>query len=453
MKIGVMKSKLFGTSLFQTIVQTSATNFLIVLCSTLASILTARMFGVVGRGELTAIMYWSSFLVGLVSFGLPTSLIYNIKNTKNDPADFIKLCFLVQIPLSLILGLIVWFNISGWMSDYAEPVVRTARMYTIVSIPLLLMTSVIAAMAQSVQNFYVYNILRLAVPALNIFILMSLWLLGYLSIAAAAYSYMVINLLIVGWALFQLRQQLKIRWFGKLRTAKSASSLFGYGIRVYGVELAGNLYNQFDKLIILSFLTVRELGLYAVVFSLSRLFNVVQSAITNVVFPKVTGRSKEEIIGTTGTAFRLSLMAMLLLIIPVIVLGRFFLGLLFGTEFLEASTTFYILCIECVLGGGSWILTSSFNAIGRPGLVLIRQLVALAVTIGMMYVLIPLFGLEGVALALLVGGVVRMAFSVVASSILFRIPVHRILFDREDFVLVRKMIRQKNRQRKVHEAQ
>src|SRR5690606_12746736 len=151
----------------------------------------------------------------------------------------------------------------------------------------------------------------------------------------------------------------------------------------------------------------------AVVFSLSRLFNVVQSAITNVVFPKVTGRSKEEIIGTTGTAFRLSLMAMLLLIIPVIVLGRFFLGLLFGTEFLEASTTFYILCIECVLGGGSWILTSSFNAIGRPGLVLIRQLVALAVTIGMMYVLIPLFGLEGVALALLVGGVVRMAFSVV----------------------------------------
>lgn len=439
-----MKSKLFGSGLLQRIIQTSATNLLIVVCSTLTSILTARMFGVVGRGELTAIMYWSSFLVGLVSLGLPTSLIYNIKNTKQDPADFIKLCFLVQIPLSLLLGVIVWIFIPTWMAEYPDEIVNTARWYTVISIPLLLMTGVIAALAQSVHNFYVYNMLRLAVPGLNLLFLAAWWALGYLSIPFAAYSYMFINLLTVGWALYQLRQELNIRWFEKLRSPNSASKLFGYGFRVYGVELIGNVYTSFDKLIILSFLTARELGLYAVVFSLSRLFNVVQSAVTNVVFPKVTGTSREEIIRTVGAAYRLSLMAMTLAIIPAILVGRFMLGLLFGEEFLDASTTFSILCVECVLGGGSWILTSSLNAIGRPGLVMIRQLIALLVTIGMMVVLIPVFGLEGVALALLIGGIVRMVFSLVACSILFQVPMRRLLFDMEDFLNIRRMLRKKS---------
>ena len=42
---------------------------------------------------------------------------------------------------------------------------------------------------------------------------------------------------------------------------------------------------------------------------------------------------------------------------------------------------FYLLSLECIVGGGSWILASAFNALGRPGVIVLRQVIALAVTI------------------------------------------------------------------------
>ncbi|KAA2302119.1 oligosaccharide flippase family protein, partial [Clostridioides difficile] len=120
-----------------------------------------------------------------------------------------------------------------------------------------------------------------------------------------------------------------------------------YGIRVYGVELLGTLYNQFDKIIILALLTPKDFGLYSVVFALSRMFNVVQTAITNVIFPKVAGMEQQKVLTLVGRAFRISMVLMTIIIIPSMLIGRFFIGILFGPEFLEASGVFYLLSLEC----------------------------------------------------------------------------------------------------------
>lgn len=177
----------------------------------------------------------------------------------------------------------------------------------------------------------------------------------------------------VAWAIYANRNELRLRWFKDRVDQSSAKKLFGYGSRVYGVELLGTLYTQFDKIIILALLTPRDFGLYSVVFALSRIYNAVQTAISNVVFPKVTGLPQEQIIRTVGRAFRISLMVMMIIVIPTMFVGNYLMGLLFGSEFLEASVAFYILAVECIIGGGSWILASAFNALGRPGLVMIRQ--------------------------------------------------------------------------------
>ena len=107
-------------------------------------------------------------------------------------------------------------------------------------------------------------------------------------------------------------------------------------------------------------------------------------------------------------------------------------GLLFGSEFLEASVAFYILAIECIIGGGSWILASAFNALGRPGLVMIRQLIALSVTVALFFVCTPLWGLNGIAIALLVGSIVRMLVTVAAMNIVFKVRFGTMFFDKQD---------------------
>jgi O-antigen/teichoic acid export membrane protein len=422
-----------GNGLVHTILRTSATNFLVMVISTLTSIVTAHMFGVVGKGEFSAIVFWPTLLAGLVGFGLPTSLIYNMKLNISNGGDYVRAGFLYQIPVSVIVGIIAWIWMPEWLGNYSDSVIQIARWYTVFMLPIFLMVNLISALAQSTGKFNVYNGVRLYVPLFNLVGLITLWAAGNLSLHDASLVFLVSGMLVMIGCLHSLRDALRIDWFKGLSNRLATKALFGYGSKVFGVDLLGTLYAQFDKIIILSMLTAKDLGLYTVVYALSRVFNTVQMAITNVIFPRITGMDKDAIMATVGRAFRLSMLLMTIIMIPSMIIGRFLLGILFGAPFLEASGAFYLLSIECVLGGGSWILASSFNAMGRPGVVLVRQLIALAVTIGLLFVFTPIYGLNGIALALLIGAVIRLIVTMVSMQIVFHVRLSGMLFDKNDF--------------------
>lgn len=416
----------------RTIGQTSLANAGIMAVGMLTAMVTARWFGVTGKGELAAIVFWPTLLAGLLSFGLPTSLIYNRKTNPDKGADYVRAGFLFQLPVCLLAGIVAWLCMPAWLDHYSAEVVRIARWYAVGTLPMLLAANLLSALAQSLDRFEIYNGLRLYVPLSNLLGLLALWACGLLTLQHAAWIYFSTSLTVAAWAIYALRSELAAaEWFRSFKEGAAIKRLFGYGSRVYGVELLGTLYTQSDKLIILSLLTAKELGLYTVVYTLSRAFNAVQMAIANVLFPKVTGMSRDRIVQTVGKAFRLSLLIMAAALVPGMVAGRYLLGLLFGAPFLEADTAFYMLCAECVIGGGSWILAASFNALGRPGLVALRQAAALAVTIGLFFALTPRFGLDGIAMALLLGACVRLLITVAAMRMVFGVRAGEVLFGRK----------------------
>ncbi|WP_405171887.1 oligosaccharide flippase family protein [Paenibacillus sp. FSL H8-0280] len=435
-----------GNGLMSAIFQTSGTNLLVMTLTMLSSILTSRMFGVEGKGAFSAILFWPALLTGLVGFGLPTSIIYNIKQSATEKsAQYVRLSFLFQVPVCIIIGIVAWFGLPFWLSSFPTEVVQISRWYTIATVPVLIVINLISALSQSREKFAVYNGIRLMIPLFNVGGLFVLWGLGMLSIQLAAAIYFVTSFSVVAWAIYANRNELRLRWFKDRVDQSSAKKLFGYGSRVYGVELLGTLYTQFDKIIILALLTPRDFGLYSVVFALSRIYNAVQTAISNVVFPKVTGLPQEQIIRTVGRAFRISLMVMMIIVIPTMFVGNYLMGLLFGSEFLEASVAFYILAVECIIGGGSWILASAFNALGRPGLVMIRQLIALSVTVALFFVFTPLWGLNGIAIALLIGSIVRMVVTVAAMKIVFKVKFAAMFYDKEDIPFLYERLNKKRR--------
>ncbi|MCW3793544.1 oligosaccharide flippase family protein [Paenibacillus sp. LS1] len=435
-----------GNSLLQTIVHTSGTNVIIMVFTTITSIITSRMFGVEGKGAFSAILFWPTFLIGLVSWGLPTSIIYNLKREAAEKsAEYLRLSFMVQIPISFILGAIAWIYMPSWMADYPPEVIAISRWFTVTSIPVLILINLLSALSQSRDRFQVYNGIRLYNPVLKVIVMISLWLLGAMSIGMASFVSIASSVIVVAWAAYTLRDSLQFKWFTKAIDRKAAKNLFGYGSRVFGVELLGTLYTQFDKIIILALLTPRDFGLYSVVFALSRIYNAVQNAISSVVFPKVTGLPQDQVIRTVGRAFRLSLIIMTIIVVPTMFIGNWLMGVLFGKEFLEASQAFYILAFECIIGGGSWILASAFNALGRPGLVMIRQLIALSVTIGLFFVLTPLWGLNGIAIALLLGSIVRMLVTVAAMKIAFKVNFSGMFFDKKDITFLVERLNKKRR--------
>lgn len=437
-----LKVKLLGGGIFQTILRTSFNNFLVLILTTLTSILTARVFGAQGRGELQAILMWPTILVGFIGFGLSSSLIYNARNKFAGTSGLLKLALTVQLPAAVAAGGAAWYFLPMWLSEYPHEVVLLARTYCLLAIPLAVAVNMLIAFAQSVDRFDTANGILLFMPLLNLVGYTTLWFGSFLHLGAAVVINFLSGTMVVLWAFYKLRDQVSFKRAGKV-TKDIRKLFYTYGLKVYGMELIGTLSYHIDKVAIVFLLSPRDLGLYTVVYSLSRLFNTVQNAIAGVLFPKVTGMPKDTILSTVSRAFRISMLILLIAFIPSVWIGQFMLGLLFGPEFLESSYTFYLLCLECIIVGGAKILSSSFNALGRPALALYRQIASIVVTTILFFVLAPLLGLIGIALAMLTGALVRLIVTLISFPAFFGYPLHRVLYDRKDLDYVLQIIRRK----------
>jgi O-antigen/teichoic acid export membrane protein len=442
-----------GDSLAKTIMRTSFNNFFVLIVTTLTSILTARMLGVEGKGELAAVLFWPALIGSVLSFGLPTSLIYNVKKKAGSIEELLGLSLWIQMPACLLAGGIAWLLMPVWLNGYSPDIIQLSRLYCLAAIPLAVLTALTTALSQSLEKFDIYNGLLFLYPFINFAGLVVVWLLGFLNVHIAGAINFAASLSALLWTFFKLRHSVRARNFRLFIHKTVIRPYYSYGARVYGMELMGTLSTQTDKIVIVALLSPRDFGLYSVVYALSRVFNVVQNAVTNVTFPRVTGLSQAKIIETVGRAFRISMAIMLIVIIPSLFIGRYMLGLLYGPAFLEADVTFYLLSLECIIGGGSWILASAFNALGRPGLVLIRQIAAYAITVAMFFIFTPLLGLEGIALALLAGACVRLAFSVFSFPVFFKVPLRRIVFDREDITFLIQVMQKKRKKGELNDGE
>jgi O-antigen/teichoic acid export membrane protein len=441
MSILRIKKLLVGNGIVATIFRTSFTNIAVLLLTTITSIITARMLGVVGRGELAAILFWPSLLSSLINLGLPTSLIYNIKRNADYTFEFIKASMMVLLPISVVTGVISWFFIPIWLSQYSVNAIYIAQLYALIAIPCSIVISILSSFSKAIDKFRIYNGIRLYIALICLLGLLGLWIFGEVSLAATTLVYIGATIIVLYYAYKKLLFKLKFNFKGIFN--ERVKYLYNYGFRVYGMELLGSLYSQADKLIIITLLPPRDFGLYTVVYAVSRVFNALQIAITEVIFPKVTGKEANLIIETVSKAFRISMVIMLIILIPSLFVGKILLGTLFGNEFLEAASSFYLLSLECIVGGGSWILASSFNAIGRPGLVLVRQIIAITLTISLFFVLTPLYGILGVSIALLSGALVRLFISLIQIPIVFKIPIIRVLFSIQDFDFIRLFLKER----------
>jgi O-antigen/teichoic acid export membrane protein len=182
------------------------------------------------------------------------------------------------------------------------------------------------------------------------------------------------------------------------------------------------------------------MGLYTVAISLSRVLNTFEEAINIVLLPKASARPLPEIILLTGRAVRASTFLTLLCVIPLLLLGPFFLTLLYGEDFAPATAVFRILLVEVLISGTTWMLAKSFMAAGRPGVVTVLQGIGLGITVPMMLLLIPRYGLIGAGLALLISTSVRFVLVLVSYPLVLKIAPPNLLITLDDVQYIRRSI-------------
>lgn len=415
------------------IIQILLANVLILGINFGTGIITARVLGAGGRGEQAAIVLWPQFLAYTLTLGLPSALLYNLKRhpDRAAPRTFAAALLLgtFMSAVAVIAGVLV---IPHWLTEYSPEVVWFAQLGMLVA-PVALLGVVLEATFQAREEFALYNAARYLPPVLTLIALVSLTLTDLLTPFNAAFSYLLAGTPIFLWALVRLWRSYHPRW-RELRPA--FKSLTSYGLRSYGVDLSVTLSRELDKVLVVGLLSPAAMGLYVVAISLARMLEVFQAAVVSVLFSKASGLSSEMAVEITARAARVSATATLLAGAGLALFGPWALGLVYGPEFVGAVTVFRILVLVVLLSGTAHVLSQAFMALNRPGMVAVLQGVALALSVPLLLVLVPLYGLTGAGLALLISTALRLALVLLSYPLVLKVRVPRPWLTRDDLAAI-----------------
>lgn len=241
------------------------------------------------------------------------------------------------------------------------------------------------------------------IPAVSLF---AVWILHYFmnDILVAVFAYFMANLIAMfcGWRVWKkVRPELSADMDSSVENVLT-SSLLKRSLPMAGIAATSLVMSLSDTFILGFFRSAQEVGIYSACLRLSILVSFILIAVNSILGPRFavlykTGqRSEMELYAQNGTLL-MSVLSLPLLVLfvtfPAAVLS------LFGDEFVHGSSTLMI------LAAGQFVNVSA----GSVGLLLMMSglqrtlqrinLFAMLVSVGLGFVLIPLYGLVGAALA------------------------------------------------------
>lgn len=389
--------------------QTLFTNILILGFNFGTGVITARALGAEGRGELAAMVMWPQFAAYLVTLGLPSSLLYNLKRQPADARALFWMAVSIAALLGAIAGGVGAALLPRWLSAYSPAVVHAAQILMAFA-PISLILVVQTAALQAREDFVVYNIARASVPLIALLLLGAAIITTKLTPINSAMIVVFAGVPTAIWLLFWFRRRYSL----PSTVAGSARPLLSYGARAYGSDLLQALLGQIDRVIVVTIFDPSLMGLYVVAASLAQTLMAFPTAAASVLFAKTAGRSPNEVVPLAGKALRVSIAMTALIAGVAAILGPFALELVYGAEFAGAALVFRILLADVLLRGACWILAQTFLATGRPGLVSAFQGAALVLRVPLLLVLARTHGANGAALALVASTAAQLAITLVA---------------------------------------
>jgi len=383
------------------VVHTLGANILILGLNIGTGILTARFLGAEGRGEMAAMIYWPQLMAYVLTLGLPTAITYHLKHNPLDANRVVGCIFWVGAVLGSIAA-VIGVNI----------------------IPFWLRHLMLVAAAQSQPTLKIFNIARFGSPLITFLLLVCLLILGIFSPMSAAMSYFIGSAIVSSLLAIWTWRRFRPHWVGSMQAFRG---LLSYGIRSYGVELLRVFSMYFDRMIVLFFLDATAMGLYVVALSLAQVLNVIPNGVSSVLFPRASGQSREAVLHMSGQALRFGLLAAIIAGLPLILVGPYLLGFVYGDEFTHAATVLRLLVLYVMISGLALILEQAYMALGMPGRISLLQGLAFGSGIPLLIWLVRDYGIEGAGISLLGMAILRFALVYMNMSRSMGVPAPSIL--------------------------
>ena len=412
-----------GNSALAAVSQGVAANLVTAAATVLAGIVTARYLGAAGRGELAALTTLPAFCSFVVTFGVPSALVYHARRVAESGPALVAAALVVALVAGALGALAAYAAVPFVLTQLAPellPVARVLVAFTVLGV----LSNVTLGVLQAQQKFAAFNYVRVLQPVLQLVGMLVLGVAGWMTPLTAALVVLLAGLPGLVWSCVWILATYRPDW---LRWRAAARALSSYGIRAYAAELLSGLAAQIDRIIVVGIFAPAVMGSYVVALSLSRLVTMFPSAIATVLFPKASGRSQRDVIDITSRASGATAVAVGITGLALVAFGPELLSIVYGVEFEGGTLAFRVLVLEAALSSLVQVMSQAFMALNRPGLITWQYGIGVAVVVPLLFVLAPRFGAEGAAVALLAASLVRLACNYACFTRVLGVAAPRVL--------------------------
>jgi len=208
-----------------------------------------------------------------------------------------------------------------------------------------------------------------------------------------------------------------IRKFGLGRNfdLNLAKKLFKFGIPMTATSTANNFLGWADMFMIRMFVGFSALGVYYIANLTAAVMLVFFSAFISIYNPIITElfgkKDTKQISHLTTHLLKLLFLICMPILIIFVVFAKDILTILFTEEYAAGALAFQIMAFSMFFYGISNLFTTILNSSGNPRKVSIIVIVASFVNVCANYVLIPLYGIEGAAIATVFSSLLMLILS------------------------------------------
>jgi O-antigen/teichoic acid export membrane protein len=379
---------------------------LIHLVNIATGVLAARLLGPEGRGELAVVFLWPSLLAGMGMLGLHEAVAYAGAARTLSPRRIFGSSLVMGALLAVPLVLIGFAAFPLAYGDFRPEVLDIGLLY-LAFVPLNLLTMFPTSLLQGTMQLKSWNLLRVQVHAVYLLALLVLWAMDAVSVRNMAIAMLLANLLnlFVGYGLCAKRS-----WLSFKADLEAIRTLLRYGLKVH-LGLMGRLANLWlDQAFIALLLTAADLGHYVVAATIARGVGMVATPIELVAFPKIAAEPTAD--GKAQLFCRYMKINFLLVLPAGIVLAAltpWILSTIFGPAFLPSARVAHVLILANVILTGTLMLSAALKAYDRAMLIAKVEGIDVIVTVAALSLLVPAYGIEGAAYAMLIVNIFTFA--------------------------------------------
>lgn len=365
------------------------------LANLASAILAARLLLPEGRGELAAIVLWPGLIAALGGISLNSAAAFFAARERDRTREIFAATTVLSVivaPAAILVGFAILPLVER---GYSDEMGRLARLYlTFVALNMFSLSYL--SILQGRLAIGAFNTLRAALPIVNLALILLATTLGGIQVGGFVAASLGANAIVLTLVMAVL---VRAGWTGWRAPLALLQSMLRYALSVHAGYLVTVASQRLDQAVIALVLAPADLGLYAVALAAGGVGNLIASTMGLLAFPKVVAAEPAARSVVLGRYLRATTALAVLAALCLVPLLPWFIELVFGRAFLPSAPAARVFAVGAIPFAFKTILYGGLRAYDRPFLVAKVETSVLVVLAAGLTLLLPRFGILGVAWA------------------------------------------------------